>query len=189
MNELTSRERLQPSLLDRLTDEEPGKAVEGPDKRVLSLTQLKSSVLRDLAWLGLAPDAMARQSARLDSYRIAFEKLKASGHVYPAYETEAELERKRALLKARRLPPIYDRAALDPATRARWEVEGRRPHWRFKLSRTKISWTDLIRGPVEIDAKTRDIIQNEYIRKLERVDGMLKNVEFDTFKAVNPQTP
>ena len=51
MNELTSRERLQPSLLDRLTDEEPGKAVEGPDKRVLSLTQLKSSVLRDLAWL------------------------------------------------------------------------------------------------------------------------------------------
>lgn len=51
MNELTSRERLQPSLLDRLTDEEPSKAVEGPDKRVLSLTQLKSSVLRDLAWL------------------------------------------------------------------------------------------------------------------------------------------
>ena len=51
-----------------------------------------------------------------------------------------------------------------------------------------MKWTSP-RGPVEIDAKTRDIIQNEYIRKLERVDGMLKNVEFDTFKAVNPQTP
>ncbi len=51
-----------------------------------------------------------------------------------------------------------------------------------------LKWTSP-RGPVEIDAKTRDIIQNEYIRKLERVDGMLKNVEFDTFKAVNPQTP
>ena len=120
-----------------------------------STREFEDAILRDLAWLGLAPDAMARQSARLDSYRTAFERLKASGHVYPAYETEAELERKRALLKARRLPPIYDRAALDPATRARWEAEGRRPHWRFKLSRTKIGWTDLIRGPVEIDTATQ----------------------------------
>ncbi|HET8597933.1 MAG TPA: ABC transporter substrate-binding protein [Castellaniella sp.] len=40
------------------------------------------------------------------------------------------------------------------------------------------------RGPVEIDAQTRDIVQNEYIRKLERVNGELQNVEFDTFKAV-----
>jgi len=40
------------------------------------------------------------------------------------------------------------------------------------------------RGPVEIDAATRDIVQNEYMRKLERVNGDLQNVEFDTFKAV-----
>ncbi|TAN26648.1 MAG: ABC transporter substrate-binding protein [Castellaniella sp.] len=40
------------------------------------------------------------------------------------------------------------------------------------------------RGPVEIDPQTRDIIQNVYIRKVERVNGLLQNVEFDTFKAV-----
>jgi branched-chain amino acid transport system substrate-binding protein len=40
------------------------------------------------------------------------------------------------------------------------------------------------RGPVQIDPETRDIIQNEYIRKLERVDGKLQNVEFATFEAV-----
>lgn len=51
MAELTSRERLQPSLLDRLTDDEPGNPQESADRRVLSLTQLKASVLRDLAWL------------------------------------------------------------------------------------------------------------------------------------------
>ncbi|WP_370590636.1 type VI secretion system baseplate subunit TssE [Pseudomonas gingeri] len=45
------RERLQPSLLDRLTDDEPGHPQEGTDKRVLSLSQLKASVLRDLTWL------------------------------------------------------------------------------------------------------------------------------------------
>ncbi|WP_460046440.1 type VI secretion system baseplate subunit TssE [Pseudomonas sp. S2_H01] len=48
---LTSRDRLQPSLLDRLTDEEPGNLQESADKRVLSLNQLKASVLRDLTWL------------------------------------------------------------------------------------------------------------------------------------------
>jgi type VI secretion system protein ImpF len=48
---LTSRERLQPSLLDRLTDDDPGNPDDGPDRRGLSLTQLKASVLRDLAWL------------------------------------------------------------------------------------------------------------------------------------------
>ncbi|WP_218177371.1 type VI secretion system baseplate subunit TssE [Pseudomonas gingeri] len=50
-SDLTLRERLQPSLLDRLTDDEPGNLQEGSDKRVLSLSQLKASVLRDLTWL------------------------------------------------------------------------------------------------------------------------------------------
>lgn len=41
------------------------------------------------------------------------------------------------------------------------------------------------RGPISIDAETRDIIQNEYIRKVERkTDGQLYNVEFATFEAV-----
>nr|WP_243750512.1 type VI secretion system baseplate subunit TssE [Pseudomonas fluorescens] len=42
---------MQPSLLDRLTDDDPTNPKESADKRVLSLTQLKASVLRDLAWL------------------------------------------------------------------------------------------------------------------------------------------
>lgn len=40
------------------------------------------------------------------------------------------------------------------------------------------------RGPIEIDPQTRDIIQNVYIRKVERVDGVLQNVEFDKIEAV-----
>ncbi|MEG5264123.1 type VI secretion system baseplate subunit TssE [Pseudomonas sp. JDS28PS106] len=51
VNDLNPRERLQPSLLDRLTDDDPGNPQESADKRVLSLNQLKASVLRDLAWL------------------------------------------------------------------------------------------------------------------------------------------
>ena len=40
------------------------------------------------------------------------------------------------------------------------------------------------RGPISIDPETRDIVQNVYIRKVEKVDGQLWNVEFETFKAV-----
>ena len=40
------------------------------------------------------------------------------------------------------------------------------------------------RGPVLIDAQTRDIVQDIYIRKVERVGGQLWNIEFETIKAV-----
>jgi len=40
------------------------------------------------------------------------------------------------------------------------------------------------RGPVLIDAQTRDIVQDVYIRKVERKDGQLWNIEFDVQKAV-----
>ncbi|MDD1605579.1 MAG: type VI secretion system baseplate subunit TssE [Methylococcaceae bacterium] len=51
MAELTQKERLQPSLLDRLTDDEPDKLSEAREQRVLSLSKLRVCVLRDLAWL------------------------------------------------------------------------------------------------------------------------------------------
>lgn len=51
MAELTPKERLQPSLLDRLTDDEPDRLQESRDKRVLSMSRLRECVLRDLAWL------------------------------------------------------------------------------------------------------------------------------------------
>jgi branched-chain amino acid transport system substrate-binding protein len=40
------------------------------------------------------------------------------------------------------------------------------------------------RGPISIDPDTRDIVQNVYIRKVEKKDGELFNVEFQTFEAV-----
>ena len=48
---LTSQERLQPSLLDRLTDDQPTELRESLDARVLNKQQLRAAVLRDLSWL------------------------------------------------------------------------------------------------------------------------------------------
>jgi len=49
--QLTPQERLQPALLDRLTDDEPDKKLEPREHRVLSKNRMRQAVLRDLAWL------------------------------------------------------------------------------------------------------------------------------------------
>lgn len=51
MAEPAARERLQPSLLDRLTDDAPTARREGFDQQTLSMPQLRQAVLRDIAWL------------------------------------------------------------------------------------------------------------------------------------------
>ena len=113
-----------------------------------------AAIRADLAWLGLAPDAEERQSARFDRYEAVFAGLAAAGHVYRAYETAQELDLKRKVLRGRGLPPIYDRAALalTEADHARLAAEGVRPHWRFRLLHdAPIVWDDMIRGPQRFD--------------------------------------
>ncbi|KAF2989002.1 glutamate--tRNA ligase [Methylocystis sp. MJC1] len=107
----------------------------------------------DLAWLGVVPDAVFRQSERVPLYEAAAAKLRDEGRLYPSYETQEELEKRRKIQQARGLPPIYDRAALrlSDAERAKLETEGRRPHWRFKLAPGVAEWNDLIRGPAHVD--------------------------------------
>lgn len=51
MADLRIQDRLQPSLLDRLIDDEPGQRSEGVERRALSRAQLRAAVLRDLGWL------------------------------------------------------------------------------------------------------------------------------------------
>jgi len=51
MAELTQKERLQPSLLDRLTDDDREQTQESRDKRILSPARLRECVRRDLTWL------------------------------------------------------------------------------------------------------------------------------------------
>lgn len=51
MAELTPKELLQPSLLDRLTDLNPTAKTDTLEERVISLRRLRESVIRDLEWL------------------------------------------------------------------------------------------------------------------------------------------
>jgi type VI secretion system protein ImpF len=62
MADLTKNERLQPSLLDRLTDDEPQARQESREKRVISPARLRDCVRRDLTWLFNATNLAAVES-------------------------------------------------------------------------------------------------------------------------------
>ncbi len=118
--------------------------------------EYEQGIYEDLRWLGLAWDETARQSDRLLRYQQVAEQLKASGRLYPCFENEEELAAKRAALIRRKLPPVYDRAALKltPEQRAAAEANGKRPYWRFKLSDEAVTWQDLVLGPRSIRLPT-----------------------------------
>ena len=65
-----------------------------------STQAFEQSIVDDLAWLGLKWSERANQSHRFDVYEKAAEKLKAAGLLYPCYETEDELDRKRKIAQA-----------------------------------------------------------------------------------------
>lgn len=78
MGELTSQERLQPSLLDRLTDDAPARADESREARVISAQRLRECVIRDLSWLlncthggaSLVSDATPRVASSVLNYGV-----------------------------------------------------------------------------------------------------------------------
>jgi len=111
--------------------------------------RFERAIETDLRWLGLDWDETARQSARMDRYTHAAERLTANGRLYACYETAEELDAKRRLQQSRGRPPVYDRASLhmsDDEKRRLENDEGRRPHWRFKLEPGQVRWHDHVRG-------------------------------------------
>jgi len=139
-------------------------------------------IMAGLKWLGLDWDRFARQRDRAAQYDVAIQKLKDSGRLYPCYETEDELALKRKSLLSRSLPPIYDREALTltEEQKAKYEAEGRKPHWRFKLNHEPIIWQDLVRGHVEFHGKDMSdpVLIREDGRPLYHICSVIDDIEF-----------
>ena len=115
-----------------------------------STAAFEESIRADLDWMGMQWDSEDRQSARLDRYDAALQRLVADGRAYACYETPEELALKRKAQLSAGRPPVYDRAALHLSDdqKAALEAEGRRPHWRFLLDHSEVAWTDMVRGDV-----------------------------------------
>ena len=147
-----------------------------------STKEFEAAILEDYAWLGIVHDSFARQSDRVAQYEAAAETLKAAGRLYACYETAEELERRRKRQMSVHKPPVYDRAALalSDADKKKLEVEGRKPHWRFKLTHKKVAWNDLIRGHVEIDTSTLSdpVLIREDGRFLYTLPSVVDDIDF-----------
>lgn len=121
--------------------------------RERSTEEFARAIDDDLSWLGITPHRRVRQSDRTALYDAARDRLVAAGRLYPAYETEEELEIKRGRARLLGKPPVYDRAALalTDGQKRKLEAEGRRPHWRFKLDGRPVQFDDLIKGPQTVN--------------------------------------
>ena len=112
MAELATKERLQPCLLDRLTDDEPEKSTESRDRRVFSLRQLRQAVLRDLSWLLNTPargvdEVIERNGVVKGSYdEVQLPKIRAFNVMYkhPSMTKPAEAFE----VKSTPLPPTLE---------------------------------------------------------------------------------
>lgn len=121
-----------------------------------STAAYEQGIRDDLTWLGLTWGDTFKQSERFAQYDEAANKLREMDRLYACYETADELDRQRKLQRARGKPPIYNRAGLDltDEEKAAYDAEGRKPHWRFKLSGERVVWTDLVRGEQAIETSS-----------------------------------
>ena len=108
----------------------------------------------DLEWLGLEWDRIEYQSARLDLYNSASEKLRSIDLLYECFETPSELDLKRKKQLNMGKPPVYDRAAVALSDQEKSKLRSVRGdgHWRFKLEQNRIEWNDGILKDLSIDA-------------------------------------
>jgi glutamyl-tRNA synthetase len=119
-----------------------------------SRPELTEGLLADLAWLGLSFDGVpVVQSQRLDLYRAAFDRLRATGRVYPCHCTRSEIAR---AVSAPHGPsdegPRYPGTCLalsaeESAARART----RPPAWRFRPREGVTEVEDLLHGSLVQD--------------------------------------
>lgn len=141
-----------------------------------------TDIMDGLRWLGIDWDRTARQRDRNADYDRAIQKLKDNGRLYPCYESEEELALKRKVLLSQGLPPIYDRAALSltDADKQKFEAEGKKPHWRFKLENKPIVWDDLVRGKVEFHGKDMSdpVLIREDGRPLYHICSVIDDIDF-----------
>jgi glutamyl-Q tRNA(Asp) synthetase len=124
--------------------------------------EFEAAIYEDLAWLGLTWETpVRRQSEHFDAYREALEKLKASGLIYPSFESRAETARLVAEREAAapwpRDPdgaPLYpgDAKSLSPAERERLIASGAPYALRLDMAAAcaqagDLGWTELGEGP------------------------------------------
>lgn len=115
-----------------------------------SKKEYEEGIKRDLTKLGIEWDESFNQTDKLDRYEAVKKQLLQSGRLYPCYESSEELDIKRKIQLSSGKPPIYDRAALKLSEdeKKQYELQGRKPHYRFLIESKEILWQDMVKGAI-----------------------------------------
>ena len=127
-----------------------------------SSSEFEKDIIESLKWLGIdwneGPDIGGkygpyRQSEKLNIYAKYLEKLLKENKAYYCFCSEEELEAQRQYQMSRGLTPKYSGkcAGLDKEAVKKYLAEGKPSVIRFRVSSTKVSFDDLIRGRLEFD--------------------------------------
>jgi len=124
--------------------------------RERSTKAFEEEIMTGLKWLGLDWDeGPFRQSERYEIYERYFAQLQESGAIYPCYCSAEEMDAERAEQKEKKLPPGYGGRCRDLSAEQieKYESEGRKPVWRFRVPDAEIAFTDLVRGEIKEQGK------------------------------------
>jgi glutamyl-tRNA synthetase len=122
-----------------------------------------AAMLDSLRWLGLTwdegpevggPYGPYRQSRRGDVYAEVARRLRETGRAYDCWCTQAELDERRDAAREAGRPSGYDGHCRDLTTHRveGYRAEGREPVLRFRMPDRSVSFTDLVRGEITVDA-------------------------------------
>jgi glutamyl-tRNA synthetase len=109
-------------------------------------------ILDSMKWLALDYDeGPIRQTARLDRYRAAIDRLLADGRAYRCYASKEELDALREAQMARGEKPRYDGRWRPENAHGKTPPAGVRPVVRFRNPDDgEVGWNDLVKGPISI---------------------------------------
>jgi glutamyl-tRNA synthetase len=122
-----------------------------------------AAMLDSLRWLGLTwdegpevggPHAPYRQSERGAVYEDVARRLRETGRAYDCWCTQAELDERRDAAREAGRPSGYDGhcRALTADQAQAYRADGREPVLRFRMPDRAVSFTDLVRGEITVDA-------------------------------------
>jgi len=124
----------------------------------------EKAILEDLEWLGLDWDegpqeggdyGPYRQSERTVLYAEHVNRLRDANHLYPCYCTAEELEARRKTMLDRGESAHYDGRCrrLTQEEKSRFENEGRRPAFRFRVAKEEVVFEDVIKGRIAFQSE------------------------------------
>ena len=115
----------------------------------------RQTILQDMSWLQLNYQQLFQQSNRLAFYEKAKQQLLSNGRLYECFETEEELNLQRKSQIASGVRPIYNRASLQITTQQKSDLrkKGLKPHYRFLLKDSPVSWQDQIKGKITYEGR------------------------------------